>query len=339
MERYFPAAAVAAEKKPSLGPESNHPSAATEGFQGADAPPTHAGDLDRDGRVLLIDVYGLLYRCYHSAGSVRCPLGREIGAVYGVASRLLEVVSWVSPSHLVAVWDRDAPSFRSELYPEYKAHREPMPVALRQQLPVLEATLDAFGIPAADAPGFEADDVVATLVETAAGSEAQFVILSNDKDFRQLVGPRVRLLQLPGYRWIDSAAIAADWGIYPEQCVDFQALVGDAVDNVPGVRLFGPKLASQLLRRFGTLDAILENTDAITGPKRRENLRAGRQQAQLSRELVRLRRDAPLRLDWQSARCGQAEPAIVEAILEELGVDYLVRRAVRVFAAPTVHRG
>jgi len=292
----------------------------------------HGGE-DLQGRsVMLVDTFGLLYRVFHSMGSILCPAGREVGATYGFVSTLLDLVQRCSPDYLVAVFDVGSRNFRHDLYGDYKANRQPIPAELKQQLPMLEAVLEALGVGNIGCPGFEADDVAATLARRIESAGGECLIVSNDKDFRQLVTERVSLYRLRGHEIWDAAAVQRDWGIRPDQCVDYQALVGDPVDNVPGIRLVGPKLASQLLQKFGTLENVLANAGAVSGPARRANLLAGREIAMLSRQLVQLCVDVPCEMHWEEALVGRASPAVIRELFDELGFVQLKHRAMRLVA-------
>src|SRR5262249_48241540 len=160
-------------------------------------------------------------------------------------------------------------------------------------------------IPVVEVAGWEADDVIASAVEAARSRDMDVHIVSNDKDLRQLLGPRVKIYHVRKEQFMGEAELLADWGVRPDQVIDFQSLVGDSVDNVPGVPLIGPKKATTLLAQFGTLDEVLAHADEAPGAKLRENLKTYADQARLSRDLVTLNRHLPIVIDWDGARVGR----------------------------------
>ncbi len=194
---------------------------------------------------------------------------------------------------------------RNEVYEEYKANRSAMPEELVPQIPMIEQLLAGFGVPALGIPGWEADDVIATLVEMVSQQDVDVTVITSDKDIRQLLSPKVRLYNFRKNQYLGEEDLQKDWGVTPAQVVDFQALVGDSIDNVPGVPLVGPKKASALLEKFGTLEEVLARADEAPGAKLRENLKTYAEQARISKKLVTLRRDLPLEVDWEAARAGQ----------------------------------
>jgi DNA polymerase-1 len=177
-----------------------------------------------------------------------------------------------------------------------------MPEDLRPQIPLIKELLEGFRIPVLQCDEWEADDVIATATAAASARGMEVVIVTTDKDARQLLSPTVRMLNCRKNTYFDGAALMEDWGVRPDQVVDFQSLVGDSVDNVPGVPKVGPKTARTLLETFGTLDHVLANADRVQGKKLQENLIAFADQARMSRELVRLRTDLPLEIDFEAAR-------------------------------------
>jgi len=208
------------------------------------------------------------------------------------------------PDALVCAFDLPGPTFRHDLYDAYKADRGEMPESLRSQIPKIREALEALAIPVLASPGFEADDVLATLARMCDEQGANCFVVTGDKDCRQLITDRVSILNIRKNAVYDAAALAEDWGVRPDQVVDFQSLVGDKVDNVPGVPLIGPKAALELLTEYDTLEAVLEHASEVKAKRRRENLIEFREQALLSQELVRLDTRAPVTPDWNAARVG-----------------------------------
>ncbi|HMF13297.1 MAG TPA: DNA polymerase I, partial [Gemmataceae bacterium] len=188
--------------------------------------------------------------------------------------------------------------FRDELYEEYKAHRAPMPDDLSMQIPMIQQVLEAMRIPVLGVPGYEADDVLATVARAAEERGLDVLLCTSDKDCRQLITDRVRIYNLRKHQEFNRQSLLEDWGITPEQVVDLQALVGDSVDNVPGVSGIGIKTAAKLLQQYGTLDNLLAHVEEIPRPKQRENIQAARATLPLARQLVQLDAKVPVEMKW-----------------------------------------
>lgn len=245
----------------------------------------------------LIDSHSLIFQVFHAIAAMSSPSGLPTNAVFGFA-RDMQFLRSKKPASLVAVFDVGGPTFRETLYPEYKAHRSPMPDDLRLQIPMIESLLAAMRIPRVGVPGFEADDVIATLARQAERQGWDVFICSSDKDCRQLLSDHVRIYNLRKKEVFDAASLQADWGIAPGQVIDYQTLVGDSVDNVPGVEGIGPKTASQLLQQYATLDNLIAHLGEVKG-KKQENLRNALPTLETGRTLVTLRTDVPLVPDWE----------------------------------------
>lgn len=256
-------------------------------------------ELFRGKRVFVVDAHSLIHQLFHALPEMTSPDGRPVNAVFGFVRDMIHLLTKYRPDFLICAFDAKEPSFRKEIYAEYKAHRPELDADIIPQIELIEQFLEALGIPVLRRPGFEADDIMATLASIVEAQGGECVLVTNDKDCRQLITDRVKLLNLRKETYIDREALLREWGIAPEQVVDFQALVGDSSDNVPGVPLIGPKAAQELLQRYGTLEALYEHLEELSPGKKRDNLATYREQAFLSRELVRLRRDVPLDLQPQ----------------------------------------
>lgn len=254
-------------------------------------------------RLFIIDAMALAYRSFFAFGrtSLSTSKGKPTGAVYGTAMFMNKLLSEQRPDYLAAVTDSAEPTFRHAMYKEYKATRDKMPDDLAAQLDPIFELLGRFRCRLLRIPGVEADDVIATMAKTFAPS-AQIYIVSGDKDFMQIIDDRI-FLYAPKKNeealLIDRAGVKERFGCTPEQMVDLLALVGDSVDNVPGVAGIGEKGAAKLIEAYGSLEGIYENLDKITAKKQREGLETGRDDAFLSRRLVTLKTDValPFRLD------------------------------------------
>ncbi len=299
------------------------------------APPIPASAAGRKC-VFLVDGYALIYRAFFAmiARPLTTKRGENTSAVWGITNFLLRLYENYHPEYVGWVHDRGV-SFRQEQYPEYKATREKLGEEMQQDfdrsLERVCQILDAFHIPVIAINGYEADDVVATLAERVATRGLQAVIVSGDKDFYQLIGPGIELLN-PGRggqaaveeQWVDQSNANERLGVPPERVVDFLALVGDTSDNIPGVRGIGDKTASQLLQTYGDLDTILARAADIPGKRPREALLQQADNARLSRQLVTLRRDVPVELDLEQLHVQTPDTDRLAALFTELEFRTLI---------------
>ncbi len=243
--------------------------------------------------LLLVDGSSYLYRAFHALPDLRTVEGEPTGALRGFIGMLRTLRAQVPHDYCACVFDAKGPTFRDALYPQYKANRAPMPPDLAAQIaPIHEATA-ALGWPVLEVEGIEADDVIGTLAREAEAHGVCAVISTGDKDLAQLVDERVTLVNTMSGEQLDVDGVVAKFGVRPNQIVDFLTLVGDAVDNVPGVDKVGPKTAAKWLAEYGSLDAIVANAGKIGG-KVGENLRASLDWLPTARRLVTIRTDAEL---------------------------------------------
>ncbi|HIF92275.1 MAG: DNA polymerase I [Myxococcales bacterium] len=256
-------------------------------------------------RLVVIDGANAIYRAFFAIPNLRAPDGTPTGAAYGFVTMLIKVLREENPTHIVIASDPRGGSFRRDIYPEYKAGRDAQPEDLTVQFPIVSELCAAFGVQMLEVPKFEADDVIATLVETAPEG-AEVCIVSTDKDLMQLVRPGVEMLDSGKGRRIDAAAVVERFGVPPSQLLDVRALVGDPSDNIPGVKGIGEKGAAKLILEFGSLDRLLEQADQVKAKRAREGLQAHADDARLSRELSTLRSDVPLDGGWDAL--GIVEP-------------------------------
>lgn len=275
--------------------------------------------------VYVLDCHSLIYQVFHAISEMTAPDGRAANAIYGFTRDILDILSKRKPDFLFCAFDVSDVTFRNELYPEYKAHREPMPEDLRSQIPEIQRLLQALAIPILQLQGYEADDIMATLAREAQERGASCVLVTSDKDCRQLITEHVRLLNMRKGQLYGAEDLQADWGIAPSQVVDFQALVGDSVDNVPGVPTIGPKTATQLLQEFGTLEDLLTRVEEVKG-KKGEKIRESADLARLSQQLVRLENEVPIVVDWHAARLGGMNVEAAVSLCQEFGFRSLTDR-------------
>ena len=225
-------------------------------------------------QLLIIDGHAYAYRAFHAIRELRSPEGKPTNAIYGFVKMLEKMRSVVQPTHLIVVWDGGLSAERLAALPDYKAQRPEMPTDLRPQFDEIESFLAAAGIASYRADGVEADDYIATLARQAANSW-NVVIASSDKDFMQLVSARIGLFNpndKTGTIW-GREQVFAKTGVEPEQVADWLALMGDAVDNIPGVPGVGPKTAAELLKQFGSVENLLARLDEVKSEKLRQSLR------------------------------------------------------------------
>ena len=244
-------------------------------------------------KLVLVDGSSYLYRAYHAMPDLTTSSGETTGAIYGVINMLRRQMKEHPSDYLVVIFDAPGKTFRDDIYPAYKANRPPMPNDLRSQIEPTHDVIQAMGIPLLSVAAVEADDVIGTLSTTATAMAIDTDIMSGDKDFAQLVGKRVRLIDSMKGETYDTAGIKVRFGVEPEQIVDYLTLVGDAVDNVPGVPKVGPKTAMRWLETYRTLDNLVAHAEEIKG-KVGDNLRQSLEQLALSRELVTIKTDVEL---------------------------------------------
>lgn len=258
-------------------------------------PDHHPTSADPAATLLVVDGHAYAYRAFYAIRQLTSPTGAPTNAIYGFIKMLLKMRARLRPTHLVVAWDGGLSTERMALLPDYKAQRPSMPTELATQLDEITAYLQAARIVSICEAGVEADDRIATLVKWGVAAEARVIVASSDKDFMQLVSDQVGLFN-PNDKsetvW-SFEQVRAKSGVEPGQIVDWLSLIGDAVDNIPGVRGIGPKTATDLLRQFGSLAAIHANPGAIKSEKLRANLMASIDTVQRNQRLIRLRDDLP----------------------------------------------
>jgi DNA polymerase-1 len=215
--------------------------------------------------LLLVDGSSYLYRAFHALPDLRNQAGEPTGAIYGVLNMLRRLQSDYKADYKAVVFDPRGKTFRDDWYPEYKSHRPPMPDDLARQIEPIHAAIKAAGWPVIMIDGVEADDVIGTLATQAAAADIDTLISTGDKDLTQLVGPKIRWYNTMSNELLDAAGVTAKFGVPPERIIDYLALVGDAVDGVPGVAKCGPKTAVKWLTQYGTLDNLVAHADAVSG--------------------------------------------------------------------------
>jgi DNA polymerase I len=266
-------------------------------------------------QLLIVDGHSYAYRAFHAIRHLNSPTGAPTNAIYGFLKMLGKMRTQLKPSHAVVVWDGGLCADRMAAHPEYKTQRPAMPDHLEQQIGGIEKYLEAAGVASFCQSGIEADDWIAALALHYSG-ELPIVIASSDKDFLQLVSPRIGLLN-PNDKtekvWT-AEDVRIKTGVEPSQIVDWLSLIGDSVDNIPGVPGVGPKTATDLLRQFGSVETILSRLDEVKSERLRANLETAADLVRRNQRLIRLREDQP--------RVALSEVALREPDLERLRVLY-----------------
>ena len=272
-------------------------------------------------RLLIIDGHAYAYRAFHAIRDLRSPEGRPTNAIYGFVKMLAKLRAAVEPSHLMVVWDGGLSAERLAVLPEYKAQRPEMPADLKLQLDEIVDYLKAAAIASFCREGVEADDYIACLARRAADSGMTVVIASSDKDFMQLVSERVGLLN-PNDKsetvWTDGQ-VRAKAGVAPSQIVDWLSLMGDTVDNIPGVPGVGPKTAAELLNQFGSVAVLYARLDEVKSERLRAALRTAADAVRRNRELVRLPDDLPCEFSPNALARKPADAAKLRELYQRWG--------------------
>jgi DNA polymerase-1 len=278
----------------------------------------------------LIDAHSLIFQVFHAIPEMSSASGLPTNALFGFTRDMLFVRQEKKPDYLVCAFDLPGPVFRNDLYADYKAHRTPPPDDLQSQFPLIRQMLTSMCIPEIGVEGYEADDVLATLARAGEERGMEVFVCTSDKDCRQLITDKVRLYSLRKHQAFGRDELLKDWGIAPEQVVDFQALVGDPVDNVPGVPGIGAKTAAKLLQEHGTLDKLIQAAATLVQsgdgkkqgsltPRLAKSIVDAGEKLQLSRKLVRLATDVPVTLDWDAWRLQDVDSERCLALFREWG--------------------
>jgi DNA polymerase-1 len=283
---------------------------------------------------LIIDGYGFAFRAYHTQPQLTYK-NTPVGCIYGFTSMLLKLISDFKPLRAVVVFDHGGKNFRHDIYPEYKQHRPPIPEDLKFQLPLLREAASALNFKIMEESGLEADDIIASLAVHADFNGDRAIIVSSDKDLMQLINDKVWMFDPVKQEYIKHEEVFKKFGVTPSNIVDFLAIVGDAADNVPGIKGLGPKAASELLGLYNNLEGIYNNIDAITQKRRKELLEQGRLNAFLSLKLVKLKND--LEISWNNLTWSKPEGEQIFNFLQKYGFKSLLRRAEKLFELQQAH--
>jgi len=287
--------------------------------------------LKKGDHVFLVDGSGYIFRAYHALPPLtRKSDGLQVNAVLGFCNMLWKLLSEMpadnKPTHLAVIFDKSEKTFRTEFYPEYKAHRPDAPEDLRPQFPLIRDAVRAFEIPCLEQAGFEADDLIATYARLACEAGATTTIVSSDKDLMQLVGDTVVMYDTMKDKRIGRAEVMEKFGVPPEKVIEAQALIGDTSDNVPGVPGIGPKTAAELIGTYGDLETLLARASEIKQAKRRENIIQFADQARISKRLVTLDQHVPLDTDVAELAVHEPDYQNLIAFLKAMEFSTITRR-------------
>src|SRR6201997_298771 len=253
--------------------------------------------------LVLVDGSSYVYRAFHALPPLSNSRGEPTGALLGVLNMLQKFLKDFHPQRIALVFDAPGRTFRDELFTEYKEHRPAMPDDLRAQIAPLLEIIKAQGLPLLRVPGVEADDVIGTLARRAAQAGQQVLISTGDKDMAQLVDGSITLINTMNNALLDRDGVKAKFDVYPEQIVDFLALIGDSSDNIPGIDKVGPKTGARLLQQYGGVDNLVAHVAEIPG-KVGENLRLGLATLELSRRLATIHTDPDLPVSLEDLKPG-----------------------------------
>lgn len=283
-------------------------------------------------KLLLIDANSLIHRCFHALPPLTSLKGEPINAVYGLSSILLKVLREHNPDYMVAAFDRPEPTFRDSMYKEYKAHRPPTADTLIPQLIKAHEVFEKFGIKVIEKAGFEADDIIGTLAEIfKKENDLPVIIFSGDKDNLQCIDDKrvfVELLKTGVSKTVlyDEALFIQEYNFSPKQLIDYKALIGDASDNIPGVKGIGPKGATDLIKEYGSIEKIYEEVGLIPQKKLQEKLEQNQENAFLSKKLATIKIDVPLNVGLEDLKREQFNKEELSRYFGELGFKSLVER-------------
>ena len=289
-----------------------------------------ARPLKKGDHLFLVDGSGYIFRAYHALPPLtRKSDGLQVNAVLGFCNMLWKLLAEMKndkPTHLAVVFDKSEKTFRSDFYPEYKAHRPDAPEDLIPQFPLIREAVHAFEIPCLEQAGFEADDLIATYARLATEAKATTTIVSSDKDLMQLVGNGVTMYDTMKDRRIGRAEVIEKFGVGPEKVIEVQALIGDSSDNVPGVPGIGVKTAAQLIGEYGDLETLLKRAGEIKQDKRRQSLIDNAEIARISKRLVTLDQNVPLDVPVDQLAVHEPDYKHLIAFLKAMEFNTITRR-------------
>ncbi|KKT72954.1 MAG: polymerase protein [Candidatus Collierbacteria bacterium GW2011_GWB1_44_6] len=282
----------------------------------------------------MIDGNALLHRAYHAYPPLSTPKGELINAVYGFTTMLLSVIDKLSPTHVAVAWDLEGPTFRKQEYDEYKANRGPMDEELASQIDRTKEVVEKLNIPQYGIEGYEADDIIGTISRIASEEEdVQVVIVTGDRDSLQLIKEKKVVVYLPIQNHhaqsvvFDEDKVKEVYGLNPRQIIDLKSLMGDASDNIPGVKGVGKVTATKLIQIYGDLHNIYKNIeDTQISPRTRSLMLADKEMAEKSYHLAEIDQHVPLKLVWEDCLLANYDKTKVTLLFEELNFKSLINK-------------
>ena len=285
----------------------------------------------RRPRLFLVDGSSYIFRAFFALPPVINSAGFPTNAIYGFTNLMLKFLKQHRPDYLAVVLDAGRKTFRNEMFTDYKGNRLEPPTDLVPQFPYIRRALEALNVPLFELPGYEADDLIGTLCETLCGEDCELVVVSSDKDLMQLVTENIKLFDSAKSRWIGAAEVIARFGVEPHRVAEVIGLMGDAVDNIPGVKGIGEKTAIALMQRFHSLEHLFDHLDELeTTPLRgaarlRKYLEEGKEAAFLSRALATIKKDVPIGCQLEQLRCRGPNRDKLRALFVELEFTNLIK--------------
>jgi DNA polymerase-1 len=286
---------------------------------------------DQAQRLFLIDGSAYIFRAFFAIPPLTNSAGLPTNAIFGFTNILLKFLKQYQPHYVAVALDAGRVTFRNDMFADYKGNRPEAPADLIPQFPYFRKVLDALNLPLLELPGYEADDIIATLCERLAQPGCELVVVSSDKDLMQLVTNGIKLLDSAKDRWIGKEEVREKFGVNPEQVIEVMGLMGDAVDNIPGVKGIGEKTASALIQEFQTLENLFEHLDDIEqmklrGAKRiRQILETAKDKAFLSRDLATVKRDVPIDVGLPELQFTGFNLEKIRALFTELEFTNLIK--------------
>ncbi|NPA52473.1 MAG: 5'-3' exonuclease [Aquificae bacterium] len=273
-------------------------------------------------RVVLIDGSSYIYRAFYALPSLTSPKGEPTGAIYGFIRMISKLLKELQPEYIAVAFDYPGKTFRHEEYKEYKATRKETPDELKAQIPKIKQILKLWGIKVIEIPGYEADDIIATLAKKAVEKGFEVIIVTPDKDMLQLVNDKIKVLNPVNDELFDKDKIKEKYGIYPEQFVDFLTLIGDKVDNLIGVHGIGTKTAQKLLNQYKDIEEIYKNLDKLK-EKQKKSFEEAKERINLNKKLIQLKTDTPLDMEIEELKKEKTDMTNLKEMFHNLGFKSL----------------
>ncbi|MEJ2153895.1 MAG: DNA polymerase I [Desulfobacteraceae bacterium] len=281
-------------------------------------PSQHQGEIAGAPQLYLIDGSAYVYRAFHAVRGLSNSKGMPTNAVFGFTRMLIKLMTERSPQYVGMFFDAKGPTFRHDMYADYKANRPPMPEELVSQLPFIKKVTAGFNIPVIEMSGYEADDLIGTYARLAEAAGFQVTMVTGDKDFIQLITDHATIWDPMKDKGIDKATVLSEYNLHPSQIIDMMGFSGDSADNVPGVPGIGPKTAVKLIQAYGSMVALYDQIDSVSSKKQREKLLDYKEQAFLSRKLVTIDTDAPVAFELDDLKVEPPDDDLLSALFQEL---------------------